>query len=302
MSVSWQRAFIPLILRAEYATGVNHPACLRTPWQAFNTDRTLKDDIYDHEHPARRLSLDRCPNFRDFGGYATEAGREVKWGFLFRSGQLSDLTDADQERVAELELELVCDFRHATEQDLERSRLPKNPAPRVALLCISPGNLIDSLEQNAGTITRADMFNFMVSINRSLALGQREQYASMFKHMLETGTGKTLVHCAVGKDRTGFAAAIILLALGVSRETVLFDYMLTRHYLLPEREVDRLSQKYGLNIEANSILPMLEVYPEYLQAALGAIDEHYPNMEVYLDQHLGVDETALAELRGRYLA
>jgi len=118
----------------------------------------------------------------------------------------------------------------------------------------------------------------------------------------KTGTGKTLVHCAVGKDRTGFAAAIILLALGVSRETVLFDYMLTRHYLLPGREVDRLSQKYGLNIEANSILPMLEVYPEYLQAALGAIDEHYPNMEVYLDQHLGVDETARAELRGRYLA
>ncbi|MFT5485083.1 MAG: protein-tyrosine phosphatase [Halieaceae bacterium] len=248
----------------------------------------------------RHIKLQGTPNFRDFGGYTNTAGKSVKWGYLFRSGHLADLTVSDTERVADLELELICDFRQEEEQLRERSRLPDRAKPRVEALCITPGNLLEMVTRREDN-HRSDMFDFMVSINRDFALGQRDQYAAMFQHMLDTEQGRTLVHCAAGKDRTGFAAAIILMSLGVSRETVMVDYLLTSQYFFPDREVARIAEKYALDMDPESVLPMLEVHPEYLQAALAAIDEHYPSIDDYLSEHLGVDASALAELRRRYL-
>ena len=67
----------------------------------------------------RRLGMQGTPNFRDFGGYRGADGRRVKWGYLFRSGQLSALTDPDLELLASLQLDLVCDFRRTEEQPQE---------------------------------------------------------------------------------------------------------------------------------------------------------------------------------------
>jgi protein-tyrosine phosphatase len=111
-----------------------------------------------------------------------------------------------------------------------------------------------------------------------------------------------LVHCAAGKDRTGFAAAIILLALGVSQEVVMRDYMLTQRFFSPHQEIDRLRQKYQMQqLDTESILPMLEVHEDYLSRALMAIAQGYPSVEVYLKEALGVGSTEVAELRARYL-
>jgi protein-tyrosine phosphatase len=124
----------------------------------------------------------------------------------------------------------------------------------------------------------------------------------MFSEILAAPDARFLVHCAAGKDRTGFAAAIILLALGVPREVVMRDYLLTARYFQPERELDRLRQKYQLeHMVAEAILPMLEVHEDYLGIALQHIDENYGSVEEYLEQALGVGPAELAELRGRYL-
>ena len=111
-----------------------------------------------------------------------------------------------------------------------------------------------------------------------------------------------VVHCAAGKDRTGFAAAIILLALGVSEEVVMQDYMLTQRFFSPHAEIDRLRQKYQMQqMETESLLPMLEVHEDYLSRALTAIGQHYPSLEVYLEEALGVGPSEVAQLRARYL-
>lgn len=252
-------------------------------------------------HLKRRIPLTGCPNFRDFGGYTTVDGRQVKNGMLFRSGHLAALTDADVEQLAELEIELICDFRQLEEQQRERSRLPREWESRIAPLSITPGNLSAAFADHAAGLSAADVARFMMEINREFALGQRQQYTDMFVHMLDTDSGRTLVHCAAGKDRTGFAAAVILLALGVSRDVVMSDYMLTQHFFLPEREMDRLVKKYEITAEPVHIRPMLEAQPHYLQSALDAIDEQFPDVETYLDEHLGVDRDARAALRDRYL-
>jgi protein-tyrosine phosphatase len=146
------------------------------------------------------------------------------------------------------------------------------------------------------------MFDFMVDINRDFAVAQTETYARMFREILAIEDARFLVHCAAGKDRTGFAAAIILLALGVSQEVVMRDYMLTQRFFSPHQEIDRLRQKYQMQqLDTESILPMLEVHEDYLSRALMAIAQDYPSVEVYLKEALGVGSTEVAELRARYL-
>jgi protein-tyrosine phosphatase len=251
----------------------------------------------------RKLGMQGTPNFRDFGGYRTVDGRSVKWGFLFRSGQLSGLTDQDVALLASLELDLVCDFRRLEEQQSDPSRFAADSLPRVASLPIIPGSNSRFFEQAEGQLgDRQAMFDFMLEINRDFVEAQAQTYSRMFREILEVENARYLVHCAAGKDRTGFAAAIMLLALGVSQDVVMRDYMLTRQFFSPHREIERLRQKYQMqHMDAESILPMLEVHEDYLAQALQAITRSHSSVEVYLEEALGVGPAELAQLRARYL-
>jgi protein-tyrosine phosphatase len=251
----------------------------------------------------RKLGMQGTPNFRDFGGYPTADGRRVKWGFLFRSGQLSNLSDQDVELLASLNLGLVCDFRRQEEQVTDPSRMPGHNPPRIASLPIIPGSNSRFFEQVEGRQgDRQAMFDFMLEINRDFAEAQSKTYARMFREILDVADARFLVHCAAGKDRTGFAAAIILMALGVSREVVMRDYMLTGRFFHPQSEIARLREKYQMQqMDTQSILPMLEVHEDYLARALLAIEQNYSSVEAYLEDALGVGSVEVAELRARYL-
>jgi|AntAceMinimDraft_5_1070358.scaffolds.fasta_scaffold00009_98 protein-tyrosine phosphatase len=251
----------------------------------------------------RKLGMQGTPNFRDFGGYATTEGRQVSWGFLFRSGQLSGLSDQDVELLASLKLDLVCDFRRQEEQEGDPSRLPLSNPPRIVSLPIIPGSNSRFFENTDGQMgDRQAMFDFMLEINRDFAEAQTATYAQMFREILSVDDARFLVHCAAGKDRTGFAAAIILMALGVSRDVVMRDYMLTGQFFQPQSEMARLREKYQMqHMDSDSILPMLEVHEDYLTRALFAIEQSYPSVEDYLAEALGVGASEVVELRARYL-
>lgn len=251
----------------------------------------------------RRLPLVGSPNFRDYGGYTTGDGRTVKWGYLYRSGQLSNLEDVDIDAVASLNLDLVCDFRRVEEQQNDPSRLPAHNPPRIASLPIIPGSNARFFEEMNDLSGPQPMFDFMCEINRAFATEQAPIYADMFREVLAVDDARFLVHCAAGKDRTGFAVAMVLLALGVSRDVVMQDYMLTRRFFLPEREMERLRRKYDMGtVDAQAILPMLEVHEAYLGMALETIDAEYGSIDDYLEQALGLGPAEREELRRRYLS
>lgn len=267
-------------------------------------------DQYGNEVLAteRRLGMQGTPNFRDFGGYSTREGRQVKWGYLFRSGQLSALSPQDLQLLSSLQLDLVCDFRREEEQRAEASRLPPTGAPRIVSLPIIPGSNSRFFEEMSGRGTvaadfkRQAMFDFMVEINRDFAQGQQATYARMFAEILAQQEARFLVHCAAGKDRTGFAAALMLLALGVPREVVLYDYLLTARYYHPTEQIERLKVKYGMEgVDSASVLPMLEVHADYLERGLTEIERGHGSIERYLDEALGVGPIELKALRKRYL-
>ena len=239
----------------------------------------------------RLLPLEGAHNFRDLGGYATEDGRRVRWGMLYRSDDLADLTRDDLRYVSNLDINLVCDFRGAEERASEPSRLPEENTPDVANLDIADDrfdpNAIETMIRER-SLDGVDFGEMLVEGNRAFATRFSPQYGSMFERIGEAENLPTLVHCSGGKDRTGFASAIVLRALGVPEETVFDDYLLTNVYTANEieRQLMLLRMYLFFRTGPEAIRPLLGVRRDYLQAAFDAIDEQYGSVDAYLREGL----------------
>jgi protein-tyrosine phosphatase len=247
----------------------------------------------------RFIALDRGHNFRDLGGYRTGDGRQVRRGVLFRSGTMANLTEADVARLAQLGITCICDLR----TNSERAAHPTSwhdPA-RVRVLTRDYDHSAGSL----ASLTRGDgaaVRKRMTSLYRRLHEEQREALAVLFENLL-AGALPLLFNCAAGKDRTGVAAALILTALGVPRESVVADYVLSDHFAEPLFALLCSNPRYGLNAEtpAETWLPMTRALPEYIETMLDTLAETHGSVEAYLDRELGVDDAKVARLRGLLL-
>lgn len=253
----------------------------------------------------RQLTLQGAPNFRDLGGYEAEDGRRLKWGKLYRSSKLSALTEVDIRSVRRLGLTLICDFRQVIEQELEPTWLGDENSTPLASLPITPGSSNSFLENlHNGIIAVDDAAGFMEGINRDFVANQMPQYAEMFQLLL-AGDQQLLIHCASGKDRTGFGAALILDVLGVSEEAIVDDYLLTNHYLPVDSEIERLSTEFsdhtGAAVSEEVLRPMLEVRPEYIRACFDEIRKRYQSREHFYESALRLDEARVTKLKDRYL-
>ena len=254
----------------------------------------------------RRLPLEGARNFRDAGGYATRDGRRVRWGRLYRSDHLAGLSDADRGFLASLGLGLVCDFRTDAERETRPSRLGADSGASTALLSIAPGSPQGFRDAVLGPgATPERVRGLMLEVNRALALQHATTYARMFELLLEHPARPALLHCAGGKDRTGFGAALVLLALGVPRETVMQDYLLTGRYLTWRGKSPlgrRQREELGLgDVDPELLRPLGEARPEYLAAALDAIDAHHASLDHDLESRLGLGPARREELRARLL-
>lgn len=250
---------------------------------------------------ARAVGLRGSPNFRDAGGYPTGDGGRVRWRRLFRSGHLAALEADDEQRLGDLALDLVIDLRRRDECAAEPSRLP--PGVRVYNAAVSPGSQANALLGEGGRIASGEaMFAFMCAINREFVESQSGIFAAAFAEILDSGAQRVLLHCSAGKDRTGFAIAMLQLALGVGRDDVMADYLLSADYYVAQRELPRARRKYVVDhLEDPHILPLLSVDAAYLAAALTAIEATHGDPGRYLERGLGLDAAARRELRRRFM-
>ena len=253
----------------------------------------------------RQLSLQGTPNFRDLGGYEAQDGRRLKWGKLYRSSKLSALTDVDINYVKRLGLTLICDFRQVLEQELEPTFLGGEGSHTIASLPVTPGSSSSFMENlHKGIIAVDDSAGFMEDINRDFVANQMPQYAEMFQLLL-VGDQQLLIHCASGKDRTGFGAALILDVLGVSEEAIVDDYLLTNKYLPVDKDIERMSKEFsdltGAAVSEELLRPMVEVRPEYIRACFEEIRKRYESRQHFYESALSLDDTKVAQLKDRYL-
>lgn len=254
----------------------------------------------------RRLPLEGHPNFRDLGGYTTRDGRSVAWGRAFRSGELADLTDRDLDYLKTLGLRLVCDFRSPEERENAPDRLPE-PGPEVAQLAIHDAALnTDEISSKllSGGFSADDAANLLIEGNRGFASLFIDRYVKMFERLLGEDGWPILVHCTAGKDRAGYASALILLALGVPEDTVMEDYLLTNLYSYEQTE-QRVRGIQWISLFRTSpeeSRPLFEARREYLETAFDTMRTDAGSLDAFLETRLGLTPERREALRKRLLA
>ena len=244
------------------------------------------------KHPDRVLPLQGATNFRDLGGYPGQGGRPVRWRRLFRSDHLGDLTATDKAVLAKLGLATAFDFRGEAELAAAPYELPGVARHSLAIEPTVVQRMQD-LAASGQHLTAPAVARLMEDLYRALVNDQAHRFAELFEHLLRA-EAPVVFHCTAGKDRTGFAAALILLALGVPRDVVLQDYLLTNDVFRPPPA--RTSE-----IPADALAVLWRVQQGFLDAALHVVDADHGGVERYLQHRLGLSRTALGELAARYL-
>jgi protein-tyrosine phosphatase len=231
----------------------------------------------------RVLSTDTLYNVRDLGGYKTVDGRYIKWDMLFRAGDLHNPSKKDIAVLENKQIKTIVDFRGVN----EKNRDPDTPLATVSAvydLAIEPGNIMDL----AQTPADGNWEPHVEELYRLLVRGAHEQYRHFFHLISQPENTPLLFHCSAGKDRTGFAAALLLSALGVERKTVYGDYMLTAACL---------KDKYLALIRAKPHLTaLMTVKRRYLDTAFAVLDTEYGGIDRYITHTLGIQTDLLQKL------
>ncbi len=245
-------------------------------------------------------SFEAIANFRDLGGHRTHDGHRLRMGMLFRSAHLGNATIDDVARLAGLGIRCVFDFR--TNADIEaegHDRLPSGTA-HVLLPMPDPAqgedirSLIvsnpEKLEETFGEGRAAAMMRRGAAhiVSRRLA-----PYAQFMDSLCSGRPLPALFHCSAGKDRAGWAASVLLLALDVPTDEVV------EQYLLSNRAADRL--RGNLRDRGGVLDPLFGVQPDYIEASFEAMRERWGDFDGYLRDGLGITNEQRERLRSQLL-
>lgn len=255
-------------------------------------------------HYSRQIPLEGGINFRDLGGYANSHGKTVKWRQLLRCGHLAQLTDNDLDALQKLGIDKVHDFRRTDEQQQSPSR--PVPATFIDDYQISIGDISRFWEfLKDGILTDQSSHQLVVNSYRNSVESVIPAYSRFMREIVNSKQGAHIFHCSAGKDRTGMAAALLLGALDVPRDTIIADYMLTLEYYNSERLMDIIEghlRDAGVETWDRSWLkPYSSVHADNIIAFLDAIDQGYGSLKNYLIEGLGLSTEDLQVLQDRYL-
>nr|WP_199157403.1 tyrosine-protein phosphatase [Pedobacter sp. ASV2] len=242
----------------------------------------------------RAVPVKGATNFRDLGGYETKQGTHVKWGKIYRSGEISKLTDADIQLLNQKHINFVVDFRGNDEVAKAKDRLPQG-AGYIQLPAGSEnlGNLMLQLPKLNSADSLMESFYSQTSHLKA-------KYQPFFQALLQQPDSSALLfHCTAGKDRTGIGAALLLYALGVPEQTILEDYLLSNEYRKVENE-QMIQGLVKMGVKEQVARDLAGVKQEYLMATYNAILSQYGSLDNFLTTEMGLSNADLVKLRKQY--
>ena len=293
------KVLVASVPRGEQTVTVDDPSPGKRPYFVLVGDDGSRTEVAE-----RHIVLEGDPNFRDLGGYRTKDGRTVRWGRIYRSGELADLTDADLATVEGLGIKLVCDLRAPTEIAAGPDRTPAGAESiQIPVTDDSQDPVAIREAVLAGDVSGLGApGELLTKAGRSFVTDFAPEYSKILARLMDPAYRPALVHCSAGKDRAGLASAIVLLTLGVPEKTVIQDYLLSNKYRSAENERAITGVQALLDPEEVDVIrSLVEVRPEYLQASLDTMRKKYGSIDAYLRKGLGITNAERARFQRQML-
>lgn len=254
---------------------------------------------------AKSALLSNAANFRDAGGHRTENGQWVKTGILYRSDQLDRLSDDDLGRMLALNVGTIVDLRTQSERSHEPDRVPAGVTHMVLDVAKdAEGSIGGDMRSAMAKIAAGEGAKMLIEANRDFVnvASARHSYAELIKKVAY-GDDALVYHCTAGKDRTGWASAVILSLLGVSRTEIVKDYMASNQYLAEKNKRTLAMVKAAdPTFVAQHLEDVMTVRPEFIEAAFHEVDVQFGSMENYAQNALGLDAATIQQLKNRLLS
>lgn len=247
----------------------------------------------------RTIPLEGCFNFRDLGGYVNTAGKTVKWGKLYRSSLLTNITEKDKDTLEKLGVSWICDLRSTSE-------IAAKPTPVLAH--IKNRHIPIGTAKNESTESQKidipddhRVYEPLMGESYRVFVQSKDGFREIFNDIIEKEEVPFLFHCTAGKDRTGVLGALLLKLLDIPENTILADYELTNQYadnILGEMQglVNAFSNSEK-KIDLENFRPMAEARPAYLEIAFDEMQKEYGSVDAYLEKGIGITPSEKAKFQ-----
>jgi len=239
----------------------------------------------------RRIPFEGITNLRDLGGYPTATGGVTRWGRVFRADALHKLTADDLHAFHELGVKAVYDLRG----DVERTDFP-NPVPSLHLSIVGRARDVAPPPRPPQMTTR-DGEELLRDTYVGALTHSATEIGAVMKGLADPRLTPAVFHCHGGKDRTGVVAAILLLALGVDRDTVLDDYEATSLYRFPDDQQDSLANMLQAGISPEAAAGVLGTPRWAMAAAVDVLLGSPDGVDGFLTGPAGMEPGELTALR-----
>lgn len=243
---------------------------------------------------ARNINMPGVQNFRDLGGYKAAAGKNIRWGMLYRSGEINHLQECSFKKLEHLGVKTIIDLR--SNQELANVS-PLQKGFNVVHIPIATGSMDGILKDLQQKKIKGDTISRIIKkLYKELTIRYQPEYKKIFEVLLNKENYPIVFHCSEGKGRTDVIAALILTALGVNPDIIMEDYHLSNNYLSIPKAVSKYAYKQPVQSQ-EAITTLFSTQDEFLNAAKEEIEKNYGDVDTYLKKGLGLNKEKRALLR-----
>ncbi|GHT12169.1 tyrosine phosphatase [Bacteroidia bacterium] len=232
----------------------------------------------------RYIPMQGLRNFRDLGGYYNSKNEQTQWGKLYRSGSLAEATLLDMKMLDNLGIKTIIDFRTNNEKFMQPYKYLAPQIINIPLRLSRPNIFFDKIL--SGEMKKGDVLIALQDVMASLLYDNPDYFIDMFDILLDKNNYPIVMNCSMGKERTGIASALILTALGIDWDQIVYDYLLSNDL------IDYNSMLYNMEMYEDepdiqeTMTTMLRAHREDITWSFEKIAKEYGSIDKYLEQEL----------------
>jgi protein-tyrosine phosphatase len=255
------------------------------------------DNTYEQTVASRLVLMDSIENLRDMGGYLSSRGKSTRWGKVFRSGEISRMSEWDTVRFNKLKVKTIIDLR--TEREAAASPVVYSGGARVVRIPIFPDmeDIIGRIME--GRVRKGDASLFMQDMYLQYVTGNAREFARAFELFLDEKNYPVLFNCSQGKDRSGFLAALLLAALDIPEDIIFGDYVATNDFIDLRRYAALVR---GTDTDAQEAMTViLSANESFIDLAFRKIKKDYGSIAQYLAEEMQLTDKQKEKLKDMLL-